>query len=162
MPLPVGPVLFAIVVLYLVWPQVEVSPTTLRDYSNTQWSCSAPGSLWKMLDSISGAHPVQYQWATTSSPMSQHISTNEPPHQWSTTCDLSSNEPPHVTHLPMSTTSLTNDPSHLFSNEPPHLYQWATTSLTNEPPHLLSYSNKKWVGEFLSGMAVSVCRHHWA
>ena len=31
---------------YIVLPQVEVTPSTLRFYSITQWSCSAPGSLW--------------------------------------------------------------------------------------------------------------------
>ena len=49
-------------------PQVEVFPSALRFYSITQWSCSAPGSLWKMQDSNSGP--------------------NEPPHL--------QNEPPHL------------------------------------------------------------------
>ena len=36
------------------WPPVEVSPSTLRFYSITQWFCSATGSLWEMPDSNPG------------------------------------------------------------------------------------------------------------
>ena len=59
-------------------PQVEVPLSTLRFfYSITQWSCSAPGSLWELPDSNPGLLP-QKSGALPNEPPhlleSQHIS----------------------------------------------------------------------------------------
>ena len=49
-----------IIQYFFFLPLVGVPPSTLRFYSITQWSCSAPGSLWEVPDSNPG--PLPQKW----------------------------------------------------------------------------------------------------
>ena len=78
--------LYCIYNVYIFWPQVEVPPSTLRFYSIIQWSCSAPGSLWEMLDSNPGLLPQK-----------SGALPNEPPHpQDNVTGDMTTSTGQHI------------------------------------------------------------------